>query len=446
MSEESLVMGSERRGWIKRLRLLFNWRQEEIMNATKPFNIPKNLVMAAFKAVKFNAGSAGVDKQSIEDFEKDLKSNLYKVWNRMSSGSYFPPAVKAVPIPKKSGGERILGVPTVSDRVAQMVVKLLFEPSVESIFFPDSYGYRPGKSALDAIGVTRKRCWQFDWVLEFDIKGLFDNIDHQLMMTAVRKHTENKWIELYIERWLKAPLQKSDGTLIERTKGTPQGGVVSPVLSNLFLHYVFDAWMKINLPGNLWCRYADDGLVHCRSREEAEMIKSKLQMRFSECGLELNPTKTKIVYCKDGSRKTKYPETKFDFLGYTFRPRLAKNRKRNSIFVNFSPAVSSSALKSMCAEIRRVGIRNRTELSLEDIARWYNPIIQGWLNYYGKYYPSALYRVLRCFNLTLVAWAMKKYKRLKGRKTRAAQFLEKIAEERPRLFAHWKKGMVGAFA
>jgi RNA-directed DNA polymerase len=416
------------------------------MSPSKPFNIPKTLVTKAFKAVKRNAGSAGIDKQSIKDFEKDLKGNLYKIWNRMSSGTYFPPAVKAVPIPKKNGGVRTLGVPTVGDRVAQMVVKLVFEPRVEPIFLPDSYGYRPKKSALDAVGVTRERCWKHDWVLEFDIKGLFDNIDHELLMRAVRKHTQASWVILYIERWLKAPTQNPDGSLISRSKGTPQGGVVSPVLSNLFLHYVFDAWMKRHFPDNLWCRYADDGLVHCKTKQEAEAILTRLQARFVECGLEMHPTKTKIVYCKDGSRKGTHEETKFDFLGYTFRRRFVKNRRRNSIFVNFTPAASAAALKAMCAKIRQDGIRNRTELSLQDIARWYNPILQGWLNYYGKYYPSVLYQMLRCFNRTLVAWVMKKYRRFKGHKTRACQFLEKIAKEKPHLFAHWKIGMVGSFA
>jgi RNA-directed DNA polymerase len=301
------------------------------MSATKPFVIDKWLVYEAYKAVKANAGAAGVDQQSIEDFEMDLKGNLYKIWNRMSSGSYFPPPVRAVAIPKKSGGERILGIPTVADRVAQMVVKQVIEPMIEPSFLPDSYGYRPGKSALDAVGITRERCWRYNWVLEFDIKGLFDNIDHSLLQLALKKHVECEWAMLYIERWLKAPLQLADGTRVERTRGTPQGGVVSPVLANLFLHYTFDVCMKRTFPQLLWCRYADDGLVHCRSEQEAQAIKQALQARFEQCGLELHPTKTKIVYCKDGSRKGKYPNTKFDFLGYTFRPRLVKNRKRNSL-------------------------------------------------------------------------------------------------------------------
>lgn len=416
------------------------------MSATKPFVIDKWLVYEAYKAVKANAGAAGVDQQSIEDFEADLKDNLYKIWNRMSSGSYFPPPVKAVAIAKKNGGERILGIPTVADRVAQMVVKQVIEPMIEPNFLPDSYGYRPGKSALDAVGTTRERCWRYDWLLEFDVKGLFDNIDHTLLQRALKKHVECEWAMLYIERWLKAPLQLADGTRVERTRGTPQGGVVSPVLANLFLHYAFDVWMKRTFPQLPWCRYADDGLVHCRTEREAQAVKQALQARFEQCGLELHPAKTKIVYCKDGSRKGKYPNTKFDFLGYTFRPRVVKNRKRNSLFVNFTPAVSTAALKTMRQTTRKLNYRNRTELSLEDISRLYNPVLRGWLEYYGRFSPSAMYPVLRHFNMTLVAWAMRKYRRLKGHKTRACLFLESIAKRQPHLFVHWQRGMVGAFA
>jgi RNA-directed DNA polymerase len=241
---------------------------------TKQFVIPKQVVLRAYKLVKSSAGSAGVDKQTLDDFDKNRKDNLYKIWNRMSSGSYFPPPVKAVSIPKSSGnGTRVLGVPTVSDRIAQMVVRLTLEPLVEPHFLPDSFGYRPNKSALDAVGITRRRCWQYDWVLEFDIKGLFDNIPHDLLLKAVRKHTDVKWMLLYIERWLTAPMQQPDGSLQERRIGTPQGGVVSPILSNLFLHYVFDIWMKVHFKDMPWCRYADDGLVHCRSDSQAQSPK-----------------------------------------------------------------------------------------------------------------------------------------------------------------------------
>lgn len=416
------------------------------MDAAKPFIISKQRVCEAFKAVKANAGAAGVDKQTIEQFEQKLKDNLYKIWNRMSSGTYLPPPVKAVAIPKKDGGERILGVPTVADRVAQMVVRLEFEPSVEAIFLPDSYSYRPGKSALDAVGVTRERCWHQDWVLEFDVRKLFDNIDHELLLKAVRKHTESRWVRLYIERWLKAPMQMADGTLVERTKGTPQGGVVSPVLANLFLHYTFDLWMGRTFPGVLWCRYADDGLIHCKTEAQAQAILAALASRFAECGLELHPDKTRIVYCKDGSRKGKYPNTKFDFLGYTFRPRTVRNRKRNSVFVSFTPAVSSEACTAMRQETRRRNFRNRSDLSLEDISRLHNPVLRGWLEYYGRFSPSAMYPVFRHFNNTLVAWARRKYRRLQRHKTRASIFVEKISERQPRLFVHWERGMVGSFS
>ncbi len=416
------------------------------MNAAKSFIISKQLVMEAFKAVKANAGAAGVDRQSIEDFERDLKDNLYKVWNRMSSGSYFPPPVKAVEIPKKNGGVRILGVPTVADRVAQMVVKLTFEPTVESVFLPDSYGYRPGKSALDAIETTRKRCWRYDWVLEFDIKGMFDNIDHELLLRAVWKHTECKWVILYIERWLKASLQLADGTLVERTKGTPQGGVVSPVLCNLFMHYVFDLWMGRTFASAPWCRYADDGLVHCRTEREATAVRAALAIRLAQCGLEMHPDKTRIVYCKDGSRKGRYPVKEFDFLGYTFRARSVKNCKLNRMFVSFTPAVSSKALSAMRQATRISNLRNRTDLSLQQIAQMYNPVLRGWLEYYGRFYRSAMYPVLRHFNKTLVAWAMRKFKRLRSHKTRSCQFLMGMAKRQPHLFVHWQRGMVGAFA
>ena len=291
---------------------------------SKPFLIDKGLVYEAYLEVRSKEGAGGVDGVTIEQFEKDLKSNLYKVWNRLSSGTYFPPPVRAVTIPKKNGGERILGVPTVGDRVAQTVVKQMIEPDLDKIFLADSYGYRPDKSALDAVGVTRERCWKYDWVLEFDIKGLFDNIDHSLLMRAVRKHVTCPWALLYIERWLTAPMLREDGTLIERTRGTPQGGVVSPVLANLFLHYTFDLWMARAFPHLRWCRYADDGLVHCRTEKEARAVWDALNARMTECRLELHPTKTKIVYCRDNRRKGNYENVAFDFLGYCFRPRSVK--------------------------------------------------------------------------------------------------------------------------
>lgn len=418
-----------------------------LMHATdKPFKISKKQVYDAYKAVKSKAGAAGVDGQTIEQFDANLGRNLYKIWNRMSSGSYFPPPVRAVSIPKKSGGQRILGVPTVADRVAQMVVKQFIEPDLEPIFLADSYGYRPGKSALDAIGVTRKRCWTYDWVLEFDVKGLFDNIDHELLLRAIRKHVTCKWALLYIERWLTAPIERTDGTRVERKCGTPQGGVVSPILSNLFMHYAFDFWMARTHPDIPWCRYADDGLAHCRTECEALALKAELQARLTECSLELHPTKTKIVYCKDGKRRGMYPNVKFDFLGYCFRPRLVKRARDNTLFCGFNPAVSPTALKAMRVAIRDLDIRHRTDLSMADIAQRINPLLRGWIGYYGRYAPSALYPLLRYVNCMLRTWAMRKFKRFKRRKTRAGQFLQDLAGKNADLFAHWRLGMTGVFA
>jgi group II intron reverse transcriptase/maturase len=412
---------------------------------SKPFQIDKKRVYEAYKAVRSNHGAAGVDGQSLEEFEKDLKGNLYKIWNRMSSGSYFPPPVRAVSIPKKSGdGERILGVPTVGDRIAQMVVKQLIEPELESIFLPDSYGYRPGKSALDAVEVTRERCWRYDWVLEFDIKGLFDNLPRDLLLKAVRKHVKCKWALIYIERWLTAPMEK-DGVLVERARGTPQGGVVSPCLANLFLHYAFDLWMSRTHPDLRWCRYADDGLVHCRTEQEAQALKAELQARLAECGLEIHPGKTKVVYCKDGKRKASYPNVAFDFLGYTFRPRRAKNSHSGKLFCYFAPAVSAKALTSMRATIRDLNLRRQTHVTLIDLARQINPLLRGWIGYFGRFSRHALGPILRYVNQTVIAWMVRKFKRFKGRTTKAGYALVRLVRKRPDLFAHWKVGLAGSF-
>lgn len=411
------------------------------MDKTKPYDIPKQTVWDAFQRVKANKGAAGVDEETIGEFEKDLKGNLYKIWNRMSSGSYFPPAVKAVEIPKKSGGVRILGIPTVSDRVAQMVVKLHFEPKVEPIFAADSYGYRPGKSATDALRITRGRCWRYDWVIELDIRKLFDRIDHELLMKAVRKHTDSAWEILYIERWLKAAFQMQNGSKVERTMGTPQGGVVSPVLANLFMHYAFDEWMRREHPNNPWARYADDAVIHCRTQKEAKSLLIDLGERFKQCKLELNTEKTRIVYCKDDDRKGNYPLTSFDFLGYTFRPRRSKNRW-GKCFINFSPAVSNAASKAMRQTIRGWRMQLKSDVGIDDLSRMFNPVVRGWINYYGCFYKSQLYSVLRHMNRALIYWARRKYKKLAVHKRRASSWLGRLARNRPELFAHWQMGIL----
>lgn len=407
------------------------------MTEVKSFQISKKEVWESYKQVKRNKGAAGVDGQSLEEFEKDLKGNLYKIWNRMSSGSYFPPPVLRVEIPKSDGRIRPLGIPTVSDRIAQTVVKRMLEPVLESVFHPDSYGYRPKRSAHDAVAKARANCWKYDWVLDLDIKGFFDNIDHELMMRAVRTHTDSKWVLLYVDRWLTAPVQMPDGSVVERLKGTPQGGVISPLLANLFLHYAFDHWMQTNCPHISFERYADDGVCHCVSEKQAQWLKRALERRMKECGLELHPQKTKIVYCRDADRRKRYTNETFDFLGYTFRPRLSKNRF-GKVFLNFSPAVSSKALKRIRHTIRGWKLHLRSDKSLEDLARMFNPFIQGWINYYSRFYKSMLYPTLRHLDKILSRWASRKFKRLYRHQRRSRHWVERIAQKETSLFAHWK--------
>lgn len=410
------------------------------MSEAKPFCISKWEVWEAYRRVKANKGAAGVDEQSIAEFERRLKDNLYKLWNRLASGSYFPPPVRTVKIAKADGGERKLGIPTVSDRIAQVVVKSRLEPEVDHLFHADSYGYRPGKSALDAVGQARHRCWRYDWVVDLDIKGFFDNIDHELLMRAVRKHAQDKWVVLYIERWLKAPVQEEDGLLVPREKGTPQGGVISPLLANLFLHYAFDEWMKRRYPHLPFERYADDAIVHCRTEREARQVRAAIAARLQECRLELHPEKTKVVYCKDDDRRGNYPNEKFDFLGYTFRPRRSKNR-HGKYFINFTPAVSDKAGKAIRAEIRSWRLHLRSDKAIEDLARMFNPIIRGWLQYYGRYYRSALYPLMRQLDRSLAHWAYRKYKKLRGHLRRATHWIARISRRDSKLFAHWQMGV-----
>lgn len=410
------------------------------MEETKPFKISKQAVKIAFDRVKANKGTFGIDEQSIADFEENLKDNLYKIWNRMSSGTYFPKPVKAVAIPKKSGGTRILGIPTVEDRIAQMVAKIYFEPKVEKIFYEDSYGYRPNKSAIQAVGVLRERCWRKDWVVDFDIKGLFDNIRHDYLIEMVKRHTEEQWIILYIERWLKTPFKMQDGTIVERTAGTPQGGVISPVLANLFLHYVFDDFMSKEFPNIPWVRYADDGALNCVSIKQAKYIIKVLDKRFKTFGLELNLSKTKIVYCKDDDRKGNYENISFDFLGYTFKPRHAKN-KYGKYFTSFLPAMSDKAQKAVRKEIRNWKLQLKSDKTLKDIANMFNSKIQGWINYYSHFYKSEVVYTLNCINRCLVKWVRRKYKKRNSRK-RAINWLREIAKRDTKLFVHWKYGIL----
>ena len=410
------------------------------MDKAKSFYIAKRDVWDAYKQVKANRGAAGVDGQSIEDFDRDLSKNLYRIWNRMSSGTYFPPPVRRVDIPKgDSGGTRPLGIPTVSDRIAQMVVKRYLEPLLDPVFHRDSYGYRPGKSAHDALAVTRRRCWDHDWVLDLDIKSFFDEIDWTLLMRAVRQHTTCKWVLLYLERWLQAPVRMPDGVLVCRERGTPQGAVVSPLLANLFLHYAFDSWMRRAYPDVPFERYADDAICHCRSEAQALELRQALETRFAECLLQLHPQKTKVVYCKDANRPGDYPERSFDFLGFTFRPRLAINHTGKR-FVNFLPAVSQKAAKRIRLSVRRWRMHQRSDLELEDVAKKVRPILAGWVRYYGRFYPSQLRDDLRTIDAFIVRWVSRKYKRFRGHRKAQWTWLRSVKRRHPTMFPHWTLG------
>jgi RNA-directed DNA polymerase len=434
-------MEQERRSRADQGRLEANPKGEEPAGGPKPkvksFEIPKRLVYEAWEKVRANNGAPGVDAVSIAGFAGEERNNLYKLWNRMASGSYFPGPVRAVEIPKDHGaGVRTLGVPNTEDRIAQTAAAMLLEEKLEPIFHPDSYGYRPGRSAHDALAVTRKRCWKQDWILDLDVRAFFDSVPHDLLLKAVAHHTDERWVLLYIERWLKAPMQMPDGTLIPREKGTPQGSPISPLLANLFMHYAFDRWMDREFPGCPFERYADDIVAHCDSEEQARHLRAAIAERLGPLGLELHPDKTKIVFCRDAKRRGNYEHTSFDFLGYTFRARLARGRR--GFFVNFSPAMSTKAKKAKGLQIRAWHLNRRSGTDLSGIAEDINPQVRGWLNYYGAFYRSELYSLVKRIDEHLVRWAMQKFKRLRRNPAKAWAWLNVVKQRQPKLFAHWQ--------
>ena len=403
----------------------------------KPFDISKQEVWEAYRKVRAKKGGPGVDGASIEVFETDLKNNLFKIWNRMSSGSYFPPPVKAVEIAKThGGGTRVLGVPTIADRVAQTVVARRLEAKVEPIFHPGSFGYRPGRSPEQAVGVCRQHCFRYDWVIDLDIQKFFDSVDHALLLKAVEKHTDDAWVLLYVKRWLVAPMQMTDGTVQARDRGTPQGSAVSPVLANLFMHYAFDMWMAREYPGVVFERYADDVVVHCVTRGQAERLVQEIGARMEQVGLRLHPDKTKVVYCKDAKRRATYEHTAFTFLGYTFRPRGARNERDKVTFTAFTPAISKDAMKKISGEVRRWRLSRNTPETLADIARRINPVVRGWMQYYGRFNRSVLYPLLQRINAYLVRFLRKKFKRVRSFKKAKAGW-QRIISQTPRAFVHW---------
>lgn len=418
-------------------KCLINPQGEELTISTKPFTISKQAVWQAWKRIKANGGCAGVDGVTIEQFETDIGNNLYKLWNRLSSGSYFPAAVKRVEIPKADGSLRPLGIPTVEDRIAQMVVKQLLEPELENVFHPDSYGYRPNKSAIDAVRQARQRCRDRMWVVDLDIKNFFDTIDHTLLLKALDKHNECRWVRLYVERWLTAPVRHRNGYQEKRSQGTPQGGVISPLLANLFLHYALDAWMEREQASIPFERYADDVVYHCRHSFEADRLLAALKRRLKECGLEAHPEKTRKVYCKNSNRKDSYPVISFDFLGYRFKPRKARNGKGQR-FTIFGPSMSPKAFKRIKDRVRQWDVINWSGRTPLELAEALNPVVLGWLNYYGHFgRADGVYRLKKYLDQTLMRWARKKYKCLNRSYRKSWAFIDKLRKQSDYLFAHW---------
>ena len=412
-----------------------------LWNETKSIPVSKEQVWLAYKKVKANQGSAGVDQISMEEFDAQRSKHLYKLWNRLASGSYFPPPVKEVEIPKKDGKVRKLGIPTIGDRVAQMVVKEYLEARFEKIFSPNSYGYRPDRNAHQALEKVRQNCRKTDWVIDLDIKGFFDNIDHERLMLAVQKHVPEKWCLLYIQRWLTMPVQTKSGELIQKQgKGTPQGGVISPLLANLFLHYAMDKWLEQNHPKVEYVRYADDAILHCRTKTEAEQTLTALDERMKACGLELHPEKTKQVYCRDYRRQDTYETVKFDFLGYSFQPRSTKSKQTGKLFLGFDCAISISSKKRIADKLEDLKIDRLNFKSIVGVALYLEPFIRGWINYYGKYRITELKPVFLLLRQRLVWWARKRYKRYKTNMVKAYRWLDRVQKQFPNLFYQWRYG------
>lgn len=377
----------------------------------------------------------------MEEYDATRSKHLYKLWNRIASGSYFPPPVKEVEILKKDGKTRSLGIPTISDRVAQAVLKDYLEPRFEKIFSPYSYGYRLGKNAHQALEEVRKNCWMTDWVIDLDIKGFFDNIDHNKLMLALEKHISEKWCLMYIKRWLTAPVQTKTRGLVEKQgKGTPQGGVISPLLANLFLHYAIDKWLEQNHTTVKYVRYADDAILHCKSKVQAEYVLRNLNRRMLECGLELHPEKTKIVYCKDYRRQAEHENVKFDFLGYSFQPRTSKSKKTGDLFLGFDCAISISSKKRIVRKMRELDIEHLTHKSIVGVAQFLEPYIRGWINYFGKFRLSELNPIFQLLRKRLVKWARKRYKRYNKSLNKAYDWLDRVRVQFPTLFYQWRLG------
>lgn len=393
-------------------------------------------VAKAYQKVRKGGKAVGIDQQSWADFDKEPERNLYVIWNRLASGSYHPQPVREVEIPKKDGSKRKLGIPTLRDRIAQQVVKDYMEKRIDKLFHENSYGYRPLKSAHQAIEQVRQNTFGFDWVLDMDISKFFDEVDHDLTLKAVSHVMEEKWVLMYVERWLKMPVQKQDGTVEPKQgKGTPQGGVISPLLANLYLHFAMDKWLSKHYPTVRFVRYADDVVIHCSTHQQAEQVKEALINRLAEVKLRVNESKTHIAYCKDYRRKGSHDKVKFEFLGFSYQPRARKSKRDGKNFMAFTAEISQTNKKRIIQTIRELGAWRDTRVEIQSIADQLNAKLRGWINYYGLYSKRSLRWTLLKVEERLIKWLKKKHK---AGTRKAIAKLKVIRRENPELFYHWK--------
>ena len=397
-------------------------------------------VVDAYQKVKRGGKAAGIDGESWKDFDKKLQDNLYVIWNRLASGSYYPSAVREVEILKKDGKPRKLGIPTLRDRIAQEVVRKYMEQHIDQHFHTNSYGYRPLKSAKQAIEAVRKNCKERDWVIDLDISKFFDEIRHELMLKAVEHLIEEKWVSMYVKRWLEMKIVNKAGE--ERARGgigTPQGGVISPLLANLYLHYALDKWLEKNHSENDFVRYADDMVIHCKSKEEAESLLQAIKARLSAVALRLNEQKTRIVYCKDYRRTESHKEEQFGFLGFSYRARKSQSKhNRHKSYMAFTAEISKDNQKKITAAIKTIVNWQNTEQEISAIAEKLNNRLRGWINYFGLYGKGELRKTMMRLEKRLLKWTKKKYKETATRE--AIKKLTVIRKENPRMFYHWEKG------
>lgn len=408
------------------------------VHVKKTVPIEFSQVVKAYRKVKKGGKAVGIDNQSWVEFDKQTERNLYVIWNRLASGSYHPQAVREVEIPKKDGKVRKLGIPTLKDRIAQQVLKDYMEKRIDRLFHNNSYGYRPLKSAHDAVEQVRQNCFKQDWVIDMDISKFFDEMDHELVLKATTHVLEEKWVKLYVERWLKMPIQKKDGTLQQKEgKGTPQGGVISPLLANLYLHFSLDMWLSKHFPQVNFVRYADDIVIHCNSKEEAETVLEAVKQRLTEVKLQVNESKTRIAYCKDYKRKEKHETVKFEFLGFSYQPGARIGKFDGQIYTAFTAEISQSNQKRIREIIRDNKLWNNTTLDITDIAKSLNMKLRGWINYYSKYSKNKLRRSLIKVDSRLIKWMKNKYKINTGK---SIIKLKQIKQVNPNLFYHWQTG------